>query len=130
MSRPRDRRTDRGAAVVDAVLVMVLLVPIVLGVLQVALVLFVRNSVASAAAEGARYAATADRDGGDGVLRTRQLIAQAVAARFAEGVRYRPTLVDGAPAAEIRVHLRVPALGLGGPAVKLDVVAHAIEEQP
>lgn len=130
MSRPRRRDDARGAAVVDVVLVLVLLVPLVLGVLQVALVLFVRNSVASAAAEGARYAATLDRDGGDGVLRTRQLIAQALAARFAEGVRYRPTLVDGAPAAQITVHVRVPALGLGGPAVELDVTSRAIEEQP
>jgi hypothetical protein len=28
------------------------------------------------------------------------------------------------------VHATVPALGLGGPAVSLDVTGHAIEEQP
>ena len=45
--------SERGAAVVDIVLVLVVLVPVVLGILQVALVLFVRNTMASAAAEGA-----------------------------------------------------------------------------
>ena len=38
----RVRRRQRGAAVVDFVVVLVLLVPVFLGVLQVALVLFVR----------------------------------------------------------------------------------------
>ena len=36
----RPARTPRGAAVVDIVLVMVVLVPVVFGILQVALVLF------------------------------------------------------------------------------------------
>ena len=56
------RRRQRGAAVVDFVLVLVVLVPVFLGILQVALVLFVRNTLAAAASEGARYAATLDRD--------------------------------------------------------------------
>ncbi|MEP9381463.1 TadE/TadG family type IV pilus assembly protein [Nocardioides cheoyonin] len=38
------RRTQRGAAVVDFVLVMVVLLPLVLGVMQLALVLYVRNT--------------------------------------------------------------------------------------
>ncbi|MGB0189764.1 MAG: TadE/TadG family type IV pilus assembly protein, partial [Nocardioides sp.] len=52
------RRTSRGAAVVDFVLVVVVLVPLVLGVLQVSLVLLVRNTLTAAASDGARYAAT------------------------------------------------------------------------
>lgn len=124
------QRRERGAAVVDFVLVLVVLVPLFLGVLQVALVLFVRNTAANAAADGARYAATADRDGGDGILRTRSLLQGVLASRYAEQVRYRQVLVDGAPAAEITIHLSVPALGLGGPAIEFDVAAHAVEEQP
>lgn len=125
-----DRRPARGAAVVDFVLVLVVLVPLVLGILQIALVLFVRNTAAAAASEGARYAATADRDGTDGVRRTRELLRGVVASRFADAVAFRRVLVDGAPAAEVVVHLRVPALGIGGPAVELDVVGHAVEEAP
>ena len=60
------RRAERGAAVVDFVLVLVVLVPLFLGILQVALVLLVRNTLTSAASEGARYAATLDRGPADG----------------------------------------------------------------
>ena len=58
-------RKERGAAVVDFVLIMVLLIPIVLGVLQVGLVMHVRNTLAAAASEGARSAAAIDADPAD-----------------------------------------------------------------
>jgi Flp pilus assembly protein TadG len=109
---------------------MVVLVPVVLGVLQVALVLFVRNTVTAAASEGARYAATLDREPSDGAARTRSQIGGVLAGRYAEGVSAREVTVDGAPAVEVTVHVVVPALGLGGPAVSFDVSGHAVEEQP
>ena len=123
------RRDERGAAVVDFVLVLVVLVPLVLGILQVALVLHVRNTLASAAAEGARYAATLDRSPADGVTRTRSQIDGAVSGRFADDVSARPATVDGAPGVEVVVHATVPALGLGGPGIELTVSGHAVEEQ-
>ncbi|UMG91595.1 TadE family protein [Nocardioides sp. TF02-7] len=60
-------------------LVLVVLVPLVVGILQVGLVLHVRSTLAAAASEGARYAATADRGPADGVARTRAQIDEAVA---------------------------------------------------
>ena len=60
--------------------------PVFLGVLQVALVLFVRNTLAAAASEGARYAATLDRGPADGAARTRSQISGALAGRYAQGV--------------------------------------------
>ena len=44
-------RDERGSAVVDFVLVSLVLVPLVLGIMQVALVMFVHNTLASAAHE-------------------------------------------------------------------------------
>jgi Flp pilus assembly protein TadG len=126
----RARGRQRGAAVVDFVLVLVLLVPVFLGVLQVALVLFVRNTLTAAAAEGARYAATLDREPTDGAARTRAQIEGALAGRYAQNVTAREVTIDGAPAVEVTVHVVVPALGLGGPAVSMDVSGHAVEEQP
>jgi Flp pilus assembly protein TadG len=120
------RRTQRGAAVVDVVLVMVVLVPVVLGILQVALVLFVRNTLASAASEGARLAATRDRGPADGAALTRAQIDDAVSGRFAQDVSAR----QAADGVEVTVHARVPALGLGGPGVELTVTGHAVEEPP
>ena len=121
---------ERGAAVVDFVLVLVVLVPLVLGIIQVGLVLLVRNTLAAAASEGARYAATADRGPGDGVAVTREQVDGAISGRFAEEVTARRVLVDGAPGVEITVHAEVPALGLFGPAVELEVSGSAIEEAP
>jgi Flp pilus assembly protein TadG len=122
-------RSQRGAAVVDFVLVVVVLVPVFLGVLQVALVLFVRNTVTAAASEGARYAATLDHDPADGAARTRTQISGALAGRYARDITAQEVTIDGSPAVEVRVHVVVPALGLGGPAVSLDLTGHAIEER-
>lgn len=123
-------RDERGSAVVDFVLVMVVLMPLFLGILQVALVLHVRNTLTAAASEGARYAATADRPLEAGVARTRAQIAGAIAARFAEQVTAVPDSVLGAPGVRVDVVADVPPLGLWGPAVRLTVSGHAIEETP
>lgn len=125
---PGSRRRERGSAVVDFVLVLVVLIPLFLGVLQVGLVLLVRNTLASAASEGARYAATRDRGLEDGRVRTRGQITGAVSGRFARDIEVRRVMIHGAPGVEVTVHAVVPALGLGGPAVALDVSGHAVEE--
>ncbi len=119
---------ERGAAVVDFVLVLVVLVPLFLGIAQVALVLHVRNTLASAASEGARYAATFDRGPDDGAARTRTAVAGVLSPRFATDVTAAETTVDGLPGVVVRVRARVPALGLWGPGVELTVDGHAVEE--
>ena len=124
------RRDDRGAAVVDFVLVLVVLIPLFLGIIQVALVLHVRNTLTAAASEGARYAATVDRPVDAGAERTRQQISGALASRFARDVVARPASVHGAPGVEVAVTADVPPLGVWGPAVRLRVTGHAIEEAP
>lgn len=128
MRPPAVRRGQSGAAVVDFVLVVVVLMPLFLGILQVGLVLHVRNTLTSAASEGARYAATADQPLGAGVARTREQIAAAVAGRFARHVTARRVLVAGAPGVEVDVEAEVPPLGLWGPAVTVHASGHAVEE--
>lgn len=130
MRRRRDRRSDRGAAVVDFVLVLVVLIPILLGIIQVALVLYVRNTLAAAAAEGARYAATADASTAQGAALARRQIADVTSSRYADDVTVRRVVFDGVAAVEVVVHARVPALGIGGPSVELEVSGHAVEEDP
>ena len=129
MTRCRRSRGEGGAAVVDFVLVSLVLVPLVLGLVQVALVLHVRNTLTAAATEGARYAANVDRQPEDGVARTRTQIAGALADRFAAQVSGADVTVDGVPAVEVRVHASVPPLGLWGPGVSLDVAGHAVREE-
>jgi len=125
----RRRATDAGSAVVDFVLVMVLVVPLVLGVIQLGLVLHVRNTLTAAASEGARYAATVDRAPDDGVARTREVIQGALASRYADAVTAETTTVDGFAGVVVRVRAEVPALGLFGPSVDIAVAGHAVEEQ-
>ncbi|HEX6247305.1 MAG TPA: TadE/TadG family type IV pilus assembly protein [Nocardioidaceae bacterium] len=124
----RCRRSDRGSAVVDFVLVLVVLLPLFLGILQVALVLHVRNTLTAAASEGARYAATVDRPPEAGVDRARAQIAGALADRFAEDVSAVQTVRGGVTMVRVDVAAEVPPLGLWGPGVRLAVSGHAIEE--
>lgn len=121
---------QRGAAVVDFVLVVVVLAPLVVGLMQVALVLHVRATAAAAASDGARYAATADRSPADGVARTRSQIDDAISGRFAQDVRAEQATVDGLPGVVITVTVEVPALGIGGPGVRFSVSGRAVEEAP
>lgn len=123
-------RDQRGSAVVDFVLVSLILVPLVLGIVHLALVLHVRNTLAGAAAEGARLAATVDRGPGDGERLTRQQITNALADRFARQVTATRTTRDGVPVIRVNIHAEVPPLGLWGPAVSLDLVGHAVAETP
>lgn len=121
-------RDERGSAVVDFVLVLLVLLPMLLGILQLAIVLHVRNTLASAATEGARHGATLDRGPSDGAAYTRRLISEAVAGRYAGNVTAHNATVDGAETVEVVVRAEVPALGLFGPAVSLEVEGHAIDE--
>jgi Flp pilus assembly protein TadG len=121
-------RGERGAAVVDFVLVLLVVVPLLLGVLQVGLVLHVRNTLVAAASEGARYAATVDRPPAAGAERARAQIRGALADRFARAVTARDVVVDGVPGVRVDVRAEVPPLGLWGPAVRLDLSGHAVEE--
>ena len=124
----RRLRDEDGAAVVDFVLVSMLLVPLVLGLIQVGLVLHVRNTLTAAATEGARYGANIDRTPADGAARTRQQIDDAIAARFARDVSARRESVDGVPTVAVTVRAVVPPLGLWGPGVGLSVTGHGVEE--
>lgn len=128
MADSRVGRNQRGSAVVDFVLVLVVLLPLVLGIMHVALVLHVRNTLTSAATEGARYAATVDRTPEAGAAKTRGEISDALSSRFAQGVSSRMTTIDGVVAVEVRVAADVPPLGLWGPGTHLEVTGHAIEE--
>jgi Flp pilus assembly protein TadG len=113
---------------VDFVLVSVLLVILVLGVLQVAFALHVRNTVTAAAAEGARYAANADRGPQDGADRTRAVIAESVGGRFAQDVDAGVETIDGVDVVVVQVRTRLPVLGPLGPARSLVVRGHAFLE--
>jgi Flp pilus assembly protein TadG len=121
-------RGERGAAVVDFVLVSTILVPLFLGILQVGLLLYVRTTMTAAASEGAQYASVLNRTAGDGAERTRDLIDGVIADNLVDSVTADETTVDGQPGVEVTVHAHLPPLGLWGPGLAFTVRGHAVKE--
>lgn len=109
-------------------LVLVLLVVLLLGLLQVGFALYVRNTLVASAAEGARYAANADRTPEDGAARTRALVAAALGEQYAEDVTAGFEQVGGVTTVVVRIEAPLPVLGPLGVARRLVVRGHAYEE--
>jgi hypothetical protein len=122
------RRGEHGSAVVDFVLVSMLVVPLFLGILQVGLFLYVRNTVTAAASEGAHYAAVLNREPGDGEARTRELMEGVVRTELIETVTADLMDVEGQPEVRVVVKAHMPPLGLWGPGIGFTVEGHAIKE--
>ena len=104
-----------------------MLVLLVLGVVQVTLALYVRSTIASAAAEGARVAATSAGSGAVGVRRTREVLGTTLADGVVDSVTARPRRIGGVDTVEVVVHARLPLVGLLGPSL-LVVSGHALQE--
>jgi len=127
MRQRRTRRSDHGAAVVEFVVMVPVLLLVVLAVVQIALALYVRTTLASAAAEGARVAAVSD--GAAGVRRTRAELSTSLAGGVVESVTARRSVAGGIVTIDLQVTARLPLVGLLGPSV-LVVDGHALQESP
>jgi Flp pilus assembly protein TadG len=112
---------------VEFVLVSVLLTALFLGVLQVGLTLFVRNTLVSCAQEGARYAANRDRTLGDGEDRAERCAQAALPLAQRRTVTSRVVDVGTRGVAEVRISTRLPLIGPFGPR-GLTVTGHALLE--
>jgi Flp pilus assembly protein TadG len=123
---------DRGAAVVEFVLVSIPLLFLLLAVLQVAVYLHVRNVVVASAAEGARYGANGDRASADGGPYAEQVLGRGLAPRTAAGVRCAADEEPGdggTVLVAVRCRGAVPTLlSAAGRALPVNATAHAIKE--
>jgi Flp pilus assembly protein TadG len=126
-ARSRSQR-EEGSAVVDFVLVSVLVVLLFLGVVQLGVALHVRNTLVAAAAEGARYAANADREPDDGAQRARALIEESFGSDLVQDVAAGFEDVAGSRTVVVEVRARLPLVGLLGPDQTLVVRGHAWDE--
>jgi len=118
-------KAERGSAVVDFVMVGALLTVFFLAIIQLALILHVRNTLIDAAASGARYGTLADRDAGDARERTTQLIGVALSPEFARDVSTGEASYAGIRTLEVTVRAPLPVIGLIGPSELLEVKGHA-----
>lgn len=115
----------------DFVLVAVLVTVLFLVVLQVALALHVRSVLTASAAEGARYAADADRGPADGAARTREVVERSLSRGVAARMEYAAGEVigpDGEVLEEVEVRGPLPVVFLPGGPVHVRVRGHALEE--
>lgn len=134
MSRLPDRcgrAGDEGSAVVDFALVGGLLTLVLLSVVQLGLVLHVRNTLIDSASEGARWGARADRTPVDGVARARALVESELSSGYAarvSDVTAREVDLGGVRAVEVTIAAPLPLIGLVGPTGTLTVRGHAFAE--
>lgn len=124
----RLRRDEKGSALAEFTMVAALLTVLTLSVLQLGLVLLIRNTVLDAAAEGARFAALADNGLADGIERTTQLVTVALGPSYAKDITASYGNYLGHPSATVTVRTPLPLLGLVGLERGLEVEGHAAVE--
>ncbi|MDT4939472.1 MAG: hypothetical protein QOG80_3143 [Pseudonocardiales bacterium] len=127
------RGDDRGASVVEFVLIATLLVFLLFAVMQVGLYVYARNIAAAAAADGARYAAASGVEPPAGAHRADDLmrsglhgVAAAIPCLGSAGV----DAVSGLTTTTVECHgrLRASFLPLAFP-LRIDVLSSALRER-
>lgn len=130
----RRHGADRGAAVVEFVLLAALLVLLLFAVLQVAVWFYARTVVAAAAADAAHYAATLGADARAGEQRARVLLGAGLSDRLARDVACTQTpgvdAASGLPITTVRCvgnpHMLLLPFQLP---LRIDVHASVLTEQ-
>ena len=107
-----------------------LLTVLFVAIVQLTLILHVRNTLIDCAAQGARYAAAAGRAPDDGVARTAELATAELSAAYASDVTATRATVGGVEVVEVTVRAPMPVVGLVGPSGALVVRGHAMVEGP
>ncbi|MGJ9405571.1 TadE/TadG family type IV pilus assembly protein [Nesterenkonia aurantiaca] len=118
---------DRGAATAEFAMVSALLVLLSFAILQLTLMIHVRNTLIDAASTGARFGVLEDRTASDGAQRTRALIESSISARYAEAVDYEYLAQAEGQTLRITVRAQVPVLGLLPGVGSLEVTGSAYD---
>jgi Flp pilus assembly protein TadG len=110
---------------VDFALIGGLLTVVFIAIIQLTLVLHVRNTLIDAASSGARYGTLADRSPQDAVGRAEELIRGSLADSYGSDISVGESTVDGVRTLEVVVRAPLPVIGLIGPAGVMEVRGHA-----
>lgn len=102
-----------------------LLTVLTLGVLQVALAVYVRAVAHDAAIDGAYHASLVDVPDDAGGERAREIVARTIGGELVQGADVRRTSSRGYPAIEVSLRVTVPLVGLLGIPGGWEVTAHA-----
>jgi len=116
--------------VAEFVMVSTLVLLLGMGVFQLGLALYVRNTLIACAAEGARLGARADVPISEAADRTRALVTDSLAPAYAGQVSAGRTVSDaGVRIVEVTVVAPLPVIGLLGPGGSMTVTGRAFEER-
>ena len=126
-SRPGNRVTERGSAVVEFVLVAVVAVVLALTLVQLGLFLWERNALMGSLSEGARVAATEGRTVADGKRVAVELLRRAAGGRVASAVPIQGAEADGL--VELRAEGTLPSFVPGVPGLPVRMRARMREEE-
>jgi hypothetical protein len=110
------------------VLVGILLTVVLLALIQLCLVLYVRNALVQSAAAGARYGANVDLGTSDAVARTQDLIRTAVTGSIKPTVTGSTHVERGLQVVEVDVVAPIPELGFLTVGGTLHVTGRAFKE--
>ncbi|OMH35198.1 TadE/TadG family type IV pilus assembly protein [Tersicoccus sp. Bi-70] len=119
------RDGERGSAVVDFVLVGAVLTLLAMSIVQLAVIVHVRNTLLDAASSGARYGSLADRTATEGQERARDLVLSSLGPDYAGSVQADESRDGGRRTLRVVITAPMPVLGLIGPSGLLEVQGHA-----
>ncbi|WP_415853632.1 TadE/TadG family type IV pilus assembly protein [Sinomonas sp. G460-2] len=119
------RLREGGSAPTEFVMVGGLLTVFALAIVQLTLVLHVRNTLTDAAASAARYGALGDRGAEDAERRAAELVTMTVGEEFASDISAGEATLSGTRVLEVRVASPLPLVGLAGPPGLVTVTGHA-----
>ncbi|WP_234417521.1 MULTISPECIES: TadE/TadG family type IV pilus assembly protein [Miniimonas] len=113
----------------EVVMVGALVVVLVLGLVQLALALWVRTALIDAAAEGARTAAMYDGDLAAGTDRALEVVGMSLTPGYAESATARVESGAGYDVVVVEVRAPLPVIGLLGPSGSLTATGRAVAER-
>jgi hypothetical protein len=116
---------ERGSSPAEFVMVGALLTLLTLGVMQLALAVYVRGVAHDAAVEGAYDAALADVSDEEGAARARDIVDRTLGPAFVQDVQTRRTTVGEATMVQVTMQMTLPLVGLVGVPAAWEVTAHA-----
>jgi len=125
------QRDERGSAIVESVAAMFLLLILVLGVIQVASFLYVRNVVRASAHEGARSALELGRTPSEAASVAEETVRRAVGGVVRNmQVKTDTRSVDGVAEITVLVHANVRGFGPFPVPARMEAVAHVSRLEP
>jgi Flp pilus assembly protein TadG len=125
--RPDGRAAERGAAVVEFVLVSVVALALAMAVAQLGLFLWERNALMGSVSEGARVAATEGRGVADGRRVATELLRRSAGTRVASAVPIEGTEAGGV--VTLRAQGTLPSFVPGVPGLPVRVTARMHDEE-